>query len=873
MATPEQIAKAKSLGYTDEQINSYLSQKVSTPVETATEIDPIAKAKSLGYTDEQIGKYLQQKGLPKPNNAFRVESDIPAVPDVDPEEAKYLQISPENIIKYSQELGVDPTTQEGMNAIAKKDLQTRGVKWTAKTAREFYANAEEVYDVARPLSWMQAQFGGRAEVEYADLQKQNVKAIIDEAKERGLLLEHDGSRFFTRDQQGNPVSIEPGMLERLGKSKWETIGGVGGALGGLYAASKTMGPLRSLGPWGRAAAGGIAAVGGAVGAVTGDQIDYLEARIGMQENFDARLATEKAIGTAQFSLIAEALGAGMFKLGAASYKATRDAFNHLLTGNTTRAYEILKQSLGDLSDDEVNTIIKGWETLNKKEAPGKNLQEKAMAILSTTQAGGDTIVSKAASRNLAVASAVSNEVAQRARSLLDETAKLADTEAGERILKGLGEYTDDVKNSYSIVKTAGIENAPTDYQFNLNKLSVRPILEQKIATVSDQTVRNRFIRILDDIDNATNSRTFEDLLDLRKAVNKLKYRSSKFSADDIAAVNSSLNEIDAEISKVMKSVGQEDWLKDWKTVNEAYSEYFKVQNNVLFKALTKKGVSADAVANAFVKYGTAIDDNFHAGANTYRLILNKLPAKVKEDVEGLIVQKLTDKHTKGTQGFNAIDFPQLAETLQNYTFVTPRAEQLKQTAAKLAEVYKNDPKLIGLSRLGSANEERGIATTLWGKFKMALVNKTWGRLMSAVPNKFGGELKLVEKVSKLLEDPLNAQTTKQVLADIKNDQDDLAKAIFDLQKEVAKSVAEGTEYQAGRLKLYKDRSGNLYAKPQRGGYGVTEYMAAHRVVGQDTVSGRFGKSLKQLSPADKAKLIKEGYVAILQNDGKVVKLN
>lgn len=901
LQSQEQIDEAKAAGFTEDQINEVLNR---------TKDDPrIAKAKAAGFSDAEIelarrqlairDKDFTQAILAEPAEQFgaRTSSEGFAM------RAPGFELGRDTIIGLAEELGVDPTTQEGINAIYNEEgrrFERQTIEGIGERARidaiedgaseeeanlaaeeaverytsifrddvqSFVTDIEELNNVDRPFEWLASNFGGRAEAEYQAIQNRNIQTIQEMAAERGLTVQYDPAQgdWFAQDANGEWQLVTPGFLDALGASKYEiagaTIGGISTAKLGKAVSQKFPGPK-----WvGKLLGLGIVGTGTTAGAIAGDQIDYMMAAMDAQADLDAKVALEKAVGTAEFSVIGEVLGYGVFKAGRYAFRKMQNAYRFFKDGNTEGAYEALKQAVGNISDDEARAIVSRWEKLNQMKAPGKSAEEQALAIVPTTEPGGESIIGATVKRDPSTSLAVSNEVNTRAKSLLEATKRVADPEAGAKILTNLDEYKNTVRSFYDVVNEAGLSAVRPSYKFNFPKLGIRPLLEQKIATIADPAKIEQLTRVLTKIDETTKGRSFPDLLDLYRTLNDFKFNRRLVKGNDKKAVNETLATVRNEIEKITSTTKKgRAWYSDWKQANKDYAQMKQLERNALFKALTKPGVSEKDIAKQLVKYSPAIDD-------TYLEVMAKLSPKTQRLTENAIMDELVNKFTVGRIGeFRATDFPSLADELTTYTFKTPEAKRLKEVVERMSEVYKNDIKLAASSgKIQLPNFQSYLTTDPVIRAKYEIASTVFNKVKSLAPGQQAKTLAMVDKVAKLLEQPLNARTTKQVIEAVKDDQE-LVAAINRFQADVAKENAtQGTQ-------LFKDKSGRLFDTQSAGRTVVDDFVYPQRVMLQEDLleelgEAEFKKAL--LTPKVKKDLLDRGINAIKSPDGQIILLD
>jgi hypothetical protein len=897
--------KATESGYTDDQIESYLKQKSgvsstevvadpntqTTNVSTDTEAAFRAKAEERGFTKEQQDAFLARKAAPptydpatfaKPSldvpfalkPAFRTNSsgDVPIVPlglrrggtPLTPDKVREDRIRnvlpTKTVTRIASDIGADPTTVGGINVIY--NHAEREQNWR-KDKKDLVANLQELTNVDRPFKWMQSKFSASANAEWTSIKRQNIRSIIDLAKERDLDLVYKEGKFFAYDDKGNLHRVTPGTLETLGKAKYETLGGIGGFMAGLKA------PItHPLGKLAAAAAGGIA------GSVLGEEMDYLSSAIQLHEELDFNVALEKAIGSAQTATLFEIAGLGVGsaakKLVGVGVERIRRIYGFVADGNTQGAFAALKTVLGNISDDEAAELVARWEALSKTEAPGKNLAEKALTVLPGTRAGGEAILKAAAKQEPRVAASIQQDVNERAQAVLQLT-RTNSPEAAQNIQKALNDYEVAVKTNYDVVKNSAKEHVPERYRFGFMDKSVIPMLRDSINKISDPAVVERLARTLENIHVRSNNRTFNDLLDLRELLNEFRYASRTTSKSTFIAnksIDAAKRKIDEEIQKVMSRTDSgKQWLQQWKQANQDYGQYKRVQKNALFKAITKPGLIPENIANSLIKLAPSLDD-------TYIEVIQKLPKKVRDDVEGEIINKITNRFTLGKGDSKAVAFPELSDELSRYTFSSVKGKQIQKSIEKLAEVYRNDRSLARLSVPVVDDTQNSIAQSVAGKAKAAFVNSLWPKLVRAKGGPKADMSSLITKTAKFLENPLDGKAAKRVLDDIGDDVE-LTSAMQELQRQAAQEAAEGTA--PAQVRVFKDASGKRYLQegPGRTLLNREEFIPVHRVAKGETVSELLGREVvdeKSLTKAERIILARGGFLALALDNGRLIEL-
>ena len=333
----------------------------------------------------------------------------------------------------------------------------------------------------------------------------------------------------------------------------------------------------------------------------------------------------------------------------------------------------------------------------------------------------------------------------------------------------------------------------------------------------------------------------------------------------------------SEIKAVAKRMGPEgpQWFQNYKGALADQLEMRELQKTGLYRTLTRKegsdyylnGLDEDKVANTLIKYGRSLD-------GSYQSFVKQLPLQLQPKVEALVIDKLVAKYTfnKGT-GFEAIQFPQLAEELGHFEFIWPEAKAVREMTEMFAEVYKNDVRLSVAARSTITEDAftSYLTTNPFVRAQFAIASTIFNKASTLSGTSRGDASALVRIATKFMKEPLDQTSVKEVLEAAKND----AALTGSLKRLSAQAAAEK---HAGRvdvkIPLFKDKSGRLTAKGGKGRTKTAESIPAHRVAVEEIASKIVkGTDYNNLSKLDKATLINKGYIAIGLDDGTIIKLN
>lgn len=731
------------------------------------------------------------------------------------------------------------------------------------------------------------------------------KFIADELKGKhnvNAFVDPESGELMMQTEDGKQQPIDSSFINGLQDSGFE----LGGALAGASAGARIVGTafaaaappvLPYVGPAAKPIAGAVGAtagalVGGAMGAFTGRGIDLLRNSMTIKEDLDAGFALQQMTEAGATDALLSVAGGTVLKLGKGAITGANGAWKLVTQGNTKGAFKALQETVG-FTKEEAQQIVTDWEKLAQQPAPGKNLQEKAMAVVATTMPQAEGIARAAISEDPQASARMVRAIDDRAKSLAQAVDKSAPANIATTLQDSLGAYRKDVQDFYGMVKQEATDIVDhTDYRFDYEKIAINPVLEKIGATLDNPMVKERFVGMMSKIGRLSETRTFSDLVELRQTVNDFKYNTKITRYHDKVALDTALNKIDGEISKVAKEYmpnGGKAWLNNFKTAKTEYAKMLQLEENSLVKSLSKSGVTEADIRKVLPKYMTSVD-------STFDNVMEKLPPAVRAKTEMAAVKYMTEKFTSGSAtDLQAVHFPALAEQLKTLPLQTKEAKALASTVDQMAKVFKNDP---SLAKLGGQFYVRGgggtLTTDLVAKTKYAVAGAVWRHISKLAPTQYGRNASLITATSRLLENPMKAKTVSELMGNLTGDEaTEMKSLVRDLQIQYTKQAEKAPPE---KLKLYKVSSGDklnasngimgrgVYMTERVSNPGVTEQgknivkyeINRSQLADIKKVSAIMGKDmtiadLRKVPDLEK-KLSEQGFVGI-SHDGRVMLFN
>jgi len=883
-AASDKIAEARKDGYSDDEIKQYLEQSVPALSEAETvehQSPPLALTPSvqqamaptdLGMPASEIGNMLTQvsEGVARPKS----DKEQARMQGLYEEAQRIIATGEDTRPWYRRWTEVPPETRVKLVEEQKGSAYAELISDAGLPIDKIVANLQTVYpNMTSVFTRTGAWFGNEADWRLAnEAQMQSRKKIVEAAKDipefaaRGLTLIWeaptgddygnaftDDGDFYVVDREGQKTLVTPGFFDSIRSEGYEISGAIAGGITGATAGARVPGP-----PLVKAGSSLLLSILGASGgSAVGSQLDYLENAIELQQNLEGQTAAARALSAGQASVIGDVIAWPIAKGLGAGAKSLGQLKDRLLNG---REYEELKR-LFFVSDDELEAMRQGL--LKVTELPG-NTQEQRIAALALTKPGAEDLMRQVSAVDPQASRAVSASIDARAKEVLRSADELADDQMARLLQEDLTNYTTDVKAFYQAVKEQAA-SAPrtTQFTFNFNELGIEPALEAMEKEIVDAPAVERFLRRAHVIRSRSDARTFADLLELRQLVNEFKFGSGMKRATDLKIFNDVLTKIDTAIDQGADVVfdSPQQWKAQYAAARAKYAEMKQLERNVLARALRRPGLDTDSAVRAITRYMSASDETFSD-------VLKILPQQAREKVEGSAIKALAEKYTTGVgEGMRATHFPLLADELSKMPFTTKDARRMQAALIKMGEVFKND---VALARhtgnIVIPKEQSYLTTDPVVRLHYAFASSVFNYVRRLAPGEQNRALALIMKTADLLENPLNAKTSKE-LADLAGADVDVVPSIVQMQQAAARQTATQKDPMAAKIKLWGD-SNTLSLK---GSGTPSQVIPMHRIATLqqvNTLAAKYG-----INPADKKAmdwaLKQEGFVAVAQGTEKV----
>ena len=267
--------------------------------------------------------------------------------------------------------------------------------------------------------------------------------------------------------------------------------------------------------------------------------------------------------------------------------------------------------------------------------------------------------------------AMVQSIDKRAKDLLSTTSEMRGVDTAKLLRNDFDNYVSDVQQFFGSVRGEVANAKPIT--FNYNALAIGPVLKRLEDNIQDPATLERFLSKAKAIRETSDSRDFNDLLELRQLVNDFKFNKRIARRSDYAALNEVVSNIDGAIKEAAQVAmpNADAWLSRFAQANAKYAQMKTVQNNVLAKTLQDPRLTESEVGSRLVKHMQTVD-------GTLESVLEKLPANARKRAENAVLDTLANKFTAGDEGgLRATNFPMLAKELDKMVFTVPEARAFK----------------------------------------------------------------------------------------------------------------------------------------------------------------------------------------------------
>lgn len=871
------LRQALGSKYNANDTNYYLKQAMQPKIDAMlangveqSTIDEALKAKGITYTEpaQVVGTETMLDSLPLVEGAeadYGVTTNTPPEDFIDPD-AKYLPTigiegkSPEEII-------------EQFNTI------------TQLHERDF----KEMLGGLAPKQWKRD----------AKALRQTANLVIEEQlSKRGVKVVNVsdfGDITFLNPETGEEELYDPSWYEEIGDALGNNFFEMSGALTGASTAMRAAAPTGN--PWVIGAAG---LAGGALGGAGGAGADMIISAKQMQYKLGVAELTDKMGDAAVLDVLTTFGVSSLAKLGSGTLSAIASSYSRVRDNNTRGAFKIFQEKT-TLNTASINELMGRWskntgeELLSEKgklgnysnkdknnimKAAGMEMPElrpELVAALPHSNSGGVELL---------------KQISKQSGELTTEMTDKLNTNIASFVQQDLNTYLAKTGDEYRAVRDAGVKALPSadtsmtaqlvggarpkPFTFSVHNL---PNLVKSLE-LSGKKVDNPFLavpfsaKVAEIKEMGAGVRSFEDLLNLKEAVNALG-KESKFSKfADQKLINNTRSIITKEISRASKLMPDgEKWLRDWKKKNIEYGKREGIKETSIATALAKPNVNPADVISAFKESLGAIDNS------VFLRVAAKLPAKTRDGVQDAVMADLLTKYTAGKGGqFSSIDFQGLDLELGKLAFTSRKAKETKQIVAELATNFQNSQNLANILWDAPAGKHKGnIATSLSGKAAQQIASVGFKILQTLTPGRHGDKLALTLKMKNVLDNPLKIKSLEELKKAIpdKDLQDLVSSYSIELAKKGAKENYAVKAYKVGNGKArYLTKSEAQRVATLTGGKVskeelVRSTLAGDSVVG-DAVFRIYGRALKKEDYKDKRVIdyLKLSYKGMAQG-GKV----
>lgn len=815
------------------------------PNPASADYDKIEKALKSGYSKDEISSYMSKsQGLsPDDANAKVVESVQSKIQDAS--KAGYSQKEIKDYLienRFDGQVIDDAMKTVHLDQSYKKtdynpsDPAQAPVVESAQNVADLYRNIYSKYSTVgnEVLGVFDEQAGIQAR---RDVNQLNV-GIVNKLKESKMdaFVDPNTGDPMVREANGYAHPVDSSMLSSLVNSKGEIAGAIAGGSAGAALGAMTPVP-------GGALVGGV--VGSMAGAAAGRGLDLAYNSSLIKEKIEKQLYLSQMKQAGIMDGVASVLGAGIVKLGSAGAKGVMKGWRYFSAGNTKGAYKALLENL-NITDEEAKEMVSNWEKhsnsarvqqsvvdtgvgqvpvtkISKVDAlKGLSDEQKAIKVISNTAPGAENAVRHAASSDPKMTNALLESINKRAKGIQQTANAFNDQDLGNTVRMDLNAYEKDVKDFYGQVKDQGIAHVNgTDFKFDLNKVAVKPVMDNIAKKISNPKVQEQFLLYATRIENASADRSFGGLIELRQAVNDFKYSRSELSRPDAEAVNKVINRIDTQINNAateyMPGKGKQ-WIENFKTAKVEYAKMKQLEENAVYKAITKEPATEKSIRTVLSKYGEAKT----VDSEVFNEVVDRMSGVTRSKVETAAFKNLLDKNTYGASTeLQAVHFPQLAEDLKSLNIQTPEGKGIVRVVDEIAKIYRNDAVLSSIIGNTPMPKMAGsLSSNLLQKAKYSLIGAVWNRVVMYAPGKTARNMALVHQVGRLLESPLNYKASEDMVRMVpRESQSEMRSLVKDLQQQTAK--ADFGKKPDDFVKMYKQsKSGKLMLTDGALGKGV-----------------------------------------------------
>ena len=600
------------------------------------------------------------------------------------------------------------------------------------------------------------------------------------------------------DTEGGFNVIEPGIVRSMYNAKLEIASGIAGGVAGL-----------SWGLRAGALAGPVGAfIGGALGAGLGAGLDYFNNKQNLSESevdkiekivqtsFDTNysLATVKMIDAGVYDGVVNALGGSAFMAASKALKSTIIGVNKVFgglkrikerftVGDLEGAREYLKEAY-DITDRQIDQIVGVYE----KELGRKLTKREVLPAVLRQQPKGQEIYGA-----IDHTEKIRVNINRISKEVLGINRKIVDGEtAGNALYNYLDAYKTEVDKFFRESKQIASELIDkTDYKSNLNKLTVEHMQRELKKTSVDGEELDLVVDRIEKSLKGFISKDFNDVLEFRQKLNSIKNDTKNPPMQDI--LKSTIANIDKEISSTLKKYlpkqQAERLNNNLKESRKLFREIQMTKNNAVYKVIIDPNTKTKDLANVIEKLAITTDKN----NRDYVDFMKILPDKLKPKVEGILVDRLTERNVVNfDDDFQAINYHELLKSLKRYDLETKTSKDFIKMVEEFSKVYGNDYRIINsLHMIRNNTAPTYLTDNIYTRAKFALASKLFNYVKIIPPTKQAKILTLIRATQKFVDEPLKLNNAKELLKNLPPEQ---KVEVEDLMKQVrigkAKEVAE-----------------------------------------------------------------------------------